>query len=117
MPGSIYRLPDILSLQRGITYTILPDGKRLRVPAMSRLEVRAAAENHTDKEGHDMMQALQDILAGKKPVEGRARHNHRGQAFGNRMPEHRHPMRGAEARIDADPLLRPAVGAGLVAEA
>ena len=44
MPGTIYRLPDDMSLQRGITYTFLPDGRSLRVPAMNRLDVRAAAQ-------------------------------------------------------------------------
>jgi len=88
MPGTIFRLPDITSLQRGITYTILPDGKSIRVPAMTRLTVRANAESHNKKEGDDIMQALQDLLAGKKPVEGRAHFNRRGQARGNQvMPD------------------------------
>jgi hypothetical protein len=82
MPGTIFRLPDITSLQRGITYTILPDGRSIRVPAMTRLTVRANAESHRGKEGDDIMQA-----AGKKPVDGRARFNRRGQARGNQVQD------------------------------
>ena len=116
MPGSIFRLPDIISLQRGITYTILPDGRRLRVPAMTRLDVRAAAENHTDNQGHDMVQALTDILSGKKPVPGRSRINNRGQAHGNRV-QLQAPVRGDPVRYDPREGLRPATGPGLVPRA
>jgi hypothetical protein len=52
---------------------------------MTRLTVRANAESHRGKEGDDIMQALQDLLAGKKPVDGRARFNRRGQARGNQV--------------------------------
>ena len=76
--GSIYRLPDDLSLQRGITYTIMPDGKSLRVPAMNRLVVRSQAESHTEDEGRGIVQALQNLIAGKKPLKGQARFNRRG---------------------------------------
>ena len=76
--GSIYRLPDDLSLQRGITYTIMPDGKSLRVPAMNRLVVRSQAESHTEDEGRSIVQALQNIIAGKKPLKGQARFNRHG---------------------------------------
>ena len=65
MPGSIYRLQDDRRLQRGITYTIMPDGKGLRVPANTRLGVRAAAESHERDQHADIMQALTDILKGK----------------------------------------------------
>ena len=85
MVGTYYKLPDETSLQRGITYTILPDGRSLRVPSMSKLEVRAQSQSHNEDGDHDMMQALQDILMGKKPVAGRARMNQRGQAAGNRV--------------------------------
>ena len=85
MTGSIFRLPDDKQLQRGYTFTILPDGRMLRVPSMSRLQVRAESESHKEDGDHDMMQALQDILMGKKPVPGRARMNQRGQAQGNRV--------------------------------
>ena len=85
MVGTYYKLPDETSLQRGITYTIMPDGRSLRVPSMSKLEVRAQSQSHNEDGDHDMMQALQDILMGKKPVAGRARMNQRGQAQGNRV--------------------------------
>ena len=52
--GTIYDLPDDLTLQRGITYTFLPDGKAIRVPAMNRLNVRAAAQGHQEDEDGDM---------------------------------------------------------------
>lgn len=87
--GTIYRLPDDMHLQRGITFTIMPDGRSLRVPAMSRMQVRADSQSHEENGDHDVMQALTDILQGKKPVPGRARHNRRGQAVGNRRNEQR----------------------------
>jgi hypothetical protein len=68
MEGTIFRLPDDSQLQRGVTFTILPDGRSLRVPAMSRLSVRAASQSHEEGGGRDMMQALKDILKGKKPA-------------------------------------------------
>ena len=90
MTGTIFRLPDDRVLQRGLTYTILPDGRSLRVPAMSRLSVRADSQSHEENGDHDIMEALQNILKGKKPVQGKARHNRLGQAFGNRMQEQAH---------------------------
>mgnify|MGYP003716314843 CR=1 FL=1 len=39
--GSWRHLPDDLSLQRGPTIVILPDGRRLRVPAMTKRIVQA----------------------------------------------------------------------------
>ena len=85
MVGTIFRLPDDIQLQRGITFTILPDGQSMRVPVMHRQEVRAQNEAHAQNEQHDMVEALQDILQGKKPVRGRARFNRQGQAHGNRV--------------------------------
>ena len=113
MVGTIFRLPDDRQLQRGVTFTIMPDGRSLRVPAMSRLQVRAESQSHEEDSGHDMMQALQDILKGKKPVPGRARHNNRGQAHGNRVEGHRGAVRGAPARYDFGEGLRPAGGIGM----
>ena len=101
MVGTIFRLPDDRFLQRGVTFTIMPDGRSLRVPAMSRLSVRADSQSHEENGDHDIMEALQNILKGKKPVAGKARHNQLGQAFGNRMQARAHgepPPRGEGLR-------------------
>lgn len=66
MTGTIFRLPDDTRLQRGMTYTFLPDGKQMRVPAMNRLDVRAAAQGHQENEDGDIMKALQRLMSGKK---------------------------------------------------
>jgi len=103
MPGTIYRLPDDTTLQRGITYTFLPDGRSIRVPAMNRLDVRAAAQGHQEGEDGDIMQALQQILSGKRGKasfdgQGRARRapaDRRAAPGGRRAPE-----RGPAARRD-----------------
>ena len=63
--GTIFRLPDIVSLVRGITYTILPDGTWMRVPTMNRLDVRAHANKHGENEDDEVMQALHNLLHGK----------------------------------------------------
>ena len=97
MPGTIFRLPDDRALQRGITYTFLPDGRRTVVPAMSRLDVRAHAQSHDENEHSDIVQALQDILQGRKPVPGRAL-NRRGVAHGGRINPDNRDIRGPEAR-------------------
>jgi len=100
-PGSIYRLADDLTLQRGITYTFMPDGRSLRVPAMNRLQVRAEAQGHQEGEDNDIMQALQDILAGKKPTQGRGRFDAQGRpagAPGGRRPAHRDGLRPIQVR-------------------
>tara|TARA_B100000809_G_scaffold213444_1_gene217790 strand:- start:44 stop:394 length:351 start_codon:yes stop_codon:yes gene_type:complete len=103
MPGTIYRLPDDLTLQRGITYTFLPDGRRMRVPAMNRLDVRAEAQGHQENEDTDIAQALKQLLGGKKPTgddarfdrAGRARRPHRQQAApAVRRDVHGQGMRG-----------------------
>jgi len=77
MPGTIFRLPDDLTLQRGITYTFLPDGRRIQVPSMNRLEVRASAQGHQDDEDADIAEALQQLLTGKR---GKASFNKMGRA-------------------------------------
>ena len=56
--GTIFRLPDITALVRGITFTILPDGQSMRVPAMHRAEVRAHSNRHAEGEETEIMQAL-----------------------------------------------------------
>ena len=97
--GTIFRLPDDLQLQRGITYTILPDGRSIRVPSMNRQLVRAQSDKHSENEGHDIMQALQDILQGSKPVPGRARHDRRGRVQGGRVPVDVRPHGGMLAHV------------------
>ena len=82
--GTIFRLPDIKALQRGVTFTILPDGRSMRVPAMNRLEVRAQNEAHVNDESADIMQALQNLIQGRKPQPGEARHDGMGRAHGHR---------------------------------
>ena len=109
MPGTIFRMRDDTTLLRGITYTILPDGRSLRVPAMNRLDVRASAESHSNNEQHDIVQALKDIMQGKKPVPGRARFNRHGQAHGA-MVEHdvkQARVRAAPPPYDPHEGLRP----------
>ena len=101
MTGTIFRLPDDMQLQRGITYTILPDDRMMQVPAMNRMEVRAASQGHQEDENHDMMEALQQLLQGKKPVQGKARFNRRGQAHGARVQAHHGVVRGAPAPLQA----------------
>ena len=78
MVGYFTRMLDDRSLVRGVTYTIMPDGKSLRVPAMNRLVVRSQAESHTEDEGRSIVQALQNLIAGKKPLKGQARFNRHG---------------------------------------
>ena len=104
MPGTIYRLPDDMQLQRGITYTIMPDGS----PAMNRLIVRSQADSHTQNEGRDIVQALQDIIKGKKPVDGRAHYNRRGIVHGGAIHHHGAPHPVAAVVDPGEQLLRPA---------
>ena len=59
-------LPDDLSLQRGPTIVILQDGRRIRVPAMSKQNVVAPGDTHNAKDGEDMLKSLQALLSGKK---------------------------------------------------
>ena len=66
--GTIFRLPDIPSLQRGVTFTILPDGSRMRVPVMNRMDVRAHSEKHANGEEDQIMKALHNLMHGKKPM-------------------------------------------------
>ena len=102
MTGTIFRLPDDMQLQRGITFTILPDGRSLRVPSMNRLQVRADSQSHEEDGDHDAIQALTDMLRGKKPVPGRARH-------GNRVEGHRGGIRAAPVPFNMGDSMRPAV--------
>jgi len=103
-PGTIFRLPDDLRLQRGITYTILPDGRMMQVPAMSRMMVRSAASSHDENDDQNIVKALQNILAGKKSDEY-TRRAPRAADHGGRIPRGHVPMRGADAQEG----LRPAI--------
>ena len=96
-PGSIYRLPDDMSLQRGITYTFLPDGRSMQVPSMNRMMVRASAEGHQENENQDIMSALQQIISGKRPTAGSARFNHLGRAH---VPQGRRMGAGGARAVD-----------------
>ena len=62
-PGSIYRLPDIKSLTRGVTYTFLPNGKRMTVPAQMKNNVKL--HSHAQVEGQGLAEALKKLLSGK----------------------------------------------------
>jgi hypothetical protein len=51
---------------------------------MSRLSVRAASQSHNEDSGNDMMQALKDMLKGKKPApDGKNRRASRDRLPGN----------------------------------
>ena len=77
---------------------------------MSRLSVRAKADSHGHDEHDDIVQALTDLLEGKKPVKGRARFNKHGQAHGNRVQHQsgNKPIRGGPPRYDRNEGLRNA---------
>ena len=107
-PGSVYSTPDDFSLQRSYTFTYMPDGRMVKVPAMMRQDVRAQSESHKQDESHDIVQALQDLVAGRKPVPGRARFNRHGRAHGNRILEHP-GIRGGGPVHRQHEQLRPAV--------
>ena len=112
MPGTIFRLPDITSLQRGITYTILPDGKSIEVPSMSRIMVRAAASTHDENDDSDIIQALSNLVKGKKPPPGRQRQQRgpRGPQIGGQgIGQRGDPRVGAPNLVDRGEGLRPAV--------
>ena len=68
----------------------------MRVPTMNRLVVKAQNQQHADTESGDIMQALQDILKGKKPVDDRARFDRAGRIrrhAGRGAPREQAPMR------------------------
>ena len=111
MVGTIFRLPDDMLLQRGVTFTILPDGRSLRVPAMNRLQVRAASQSHEEGDGKHMMQALQDILMGKRSMKKRPRLDmgHEDKINPNRG---RGAQRGQRAVVDPNAGFRPVMEEG-----
>ena len=48
-PGRLYMQP-VREPVRGVTFTIMPDGKHMRVPVMNRRVVRAANQGHAGNE-------------------------------------------------------------------
>ncbi len=100
--GTIFRLPDVTSLVRGVTFTILPDGRSIEVPAMNRVDVRAHSNRHDADDDDDITQALHNLLHGKKPGDvfrddaGRHRRADRGRV-GDPLDQ-RVGIRGAPAR-------------------
>lgn len=65
-PGSIYRLLDIPQLVRGPTLVLLPSGKEIKVPRMSRSDVSAPADLHDATAGQGKLQDLLKILSAKQ---------------------------------------------------
>ena len=104
--GTIFRLPDITALVRGITFTILPDGQSMRVPAMHRAEVRAHSNRHAEGEETEIMQALHDLMHGKDPQAGRGSRDARGA---HRVHANRQPA-GRRGQIRAPPNIEPRNG-------
>ena len=103
--GSWRHLPDDLSLQRGPTIVILPDGRRIRVPAMTKRLVQAPGDAHDAKDGDDIVQALQAMLQGKKaPAVGRV-----GRVPMQRAQAHRGGP-GHVAAPQAEDMPRPVAG-------
>ncbi len=64
--GSILTLPDYLRLVRGHTYTILPNGRMVKVPAALKQKVSAPAEVHDQEEGAEIMDVLRSLMEGRK---------------------------------------------------
>ena len=93
-PGSLYIQPQREHV-RGVTFTIMPDGKQQRVPVMNRQVIKAQNQQHAESESKDIVQALQDILKGRKPVDDRARFDHAGRVrrHAGRVPREHMQMR------------------------
>ncbi len=64
--GSIYTLPDIPQLVRGPTLVLMPSGKEIEVPTMSKNDVEANANIHTNLQGQGKLQELLKMLSGKQ---------------------------------------------------
>ena len=65
MPGSIYRLPDDMRLQRGPTLVRLPGGREVRVPANERRSVSTMTQQHDMNSAQSRMQMMMALLRGK----------------------------------------------------
>ena len=75
MPGSIYRLPDDMRLQRGPTLVRLPGGREVRVPATERRSVATQSQQHDMNSAQARMQMMMALCA--KP-----------HLVGNMVPQH-----------------------------
>ena len=67
--GHWRHLPDDTSLVRGATIVIMPDGRRMRVPAMQRRFVKAPGDSHDVSEADKILKSLQAMVQGKKAPE------------------------------------------------
>jgi hypothetical protein len=65
-PGSIYRLPDIVSLVRGPTLVRMPSGQDIRVDARLKMESPNPANVHDEAKGQSSLEDLLKILKGDK---------------------------------------------------
>ena len=90
MPGWIYRLPDIPELVRGVTFTII-DGNATEVPSMQRNMVRASSEGHADKEHDEIVEALQNLIGGRRAQPGDAERDGAGR-HRRRVPQRAEPQ-------------------------
>ena len=64
--GAIWRLPDDERLVRGYTYSVLPDGRMVKVPAALKQHAGAPSEIHDQKAGSEMVELLRALMEGKK---------------------------------------------------
>ena len=67
MPGSIYRLPDDMRLQRGPTLVRLPGGREVRVPANERRNIATASQQHDTNSAQARMQMMMALLNSVSP--------------------------------------------------
>ena len=111
--GSWRHLPDDLSLQRGPTIVILPDGRRIRVPAMTKRLVQAPGDAHDAKDGDDIVKTLQAMLQGKKAPATQAAQAAAAQRRMHIVPHHM--QRGGAGHVApprVEDMPRPVVGGG-----
>ena len=110
-------LPDDLSLQRGPTIVILPDGRRLRVPAMSKRSVHAPGNKHDGEDGDNMLKSLQALLSGKRDPRTQPGFQAQGRQRRGAAPAHRLDLPTGRSRVQAGDMPRPVVAGGpIVAE-
>ena len=75
-PGSIYRLPDDMRLQRGPTLVRLPGGREVRVPATERRSLATASQGHDMNTAQSKMAMMMAILSGKSGLRPRVGNTH-----------------------------------------